>query len=256
MPLIANPNVRDPMSAPWSPIQSGPSTPIANLESLPIATKFKRDGQLLGVAHGSGLFTPLEGSGSSSPSPSDTATPEDRPITEVELVVPAVDDNGRHQEVKTNSVKASPASASPEIQDVESTPILPKDCGWGEASRLPIPPVEAVDHVEETPAAVLAARVSFPSVKPGDNVDAFNARSKAGPDESARDDDNLSRGFDNLKPLVQPSGDAAKCLSEVTEAGDPFKLMGNNSTVAPGAVANDDGAPPISPSSPDEEPPR
>jgi hypothetical protein len=235
MPLIANPNVRDPMSVQWSPVQSGPPTPVAGPECLPAATKFKRDNQLLGAAHSSsGLFTPLEGSGSSSPSPSDTATPEDPPVAEVEPEIPAVKDNGRHREGQATSMVALPVSEPPEIQVVESTVIHPEGCDWGEVPRLSIPPVEVEDHAEGTPAAVPAARVFFQPAEPGDNVDGFDARSEASPGDGFRVDDNLlrkgkqcqdARGSDKPKP----------------------------STVAPGALANDSDASSISSPSSDEK---
>lgn len=182
MPLIANPNVRDPMSAPWSPVQSGPPTPVASLACLPAVTKFKRDNQLLDVVHSSsGLFTPLEGSGSPAPSPSDTASPEGRPGVEAETEIPVVDDDEQHNATPTG---------------------LPGDGGWEEIPRLSLPPAEIVDHVEGTLTATPATRVFFQPVKPSDSVEGFDAQSEANSDDGVRDDDGL--------PLIHPSVDATK----------------------------------------------
>src|SRR5882757_7248072 len=120
MPLVANPNVRDPTSAPWSPVQSGPSTPAAGLAHLPTVAKFKRDNQLLGTTHASsGLFTPLEGSGSSSPSPSDIETPADRGGMEIETRAPAADNDEQPQQEETVSVLTSTTTGSSEILEAE-----------------------------------------------------------------------------------------------------------------------------------------
>lgn len=261
------------MSAPLSPVQSGPPTPVASLAYSPAVTKFKRDNQLLGVAHSSsGLFTPLEGSGSSSPSPSDTATPEERPCVEVGAEMPVADRDRRHQEGQTNFIVASPASGSPDIQDVGSNPI-PEDGNWEEVPRLSMPPAEIMDHVEETFTAVPATRVFFQPAQPSENVEGSDARSEAEPNDGVRDDDVLPaivadaprkekrprddvRGLHNPKSLVHPPGDTVKDPPEVTETNDPFKFMGNNSTVAPGAVADDNDVSSISSSSPDEKTPR
>ena len=254
------------MSAPWTPVQSGPPTPVDILACLPAVTKFKRDNQLLGVTHSSsGLFTPLDGS-SSSPSPSDTVTPEDRPGVGIETEMPVIDDDERHREGRTTSMVGSPATGSPEIKEVESSAIpagLPKNGSREEVPRLSMPPAEILDHVEGTHTAVPTTRVFFQPVEPSDNVVDFDARSEANPDDGVRDDNVLptvaadtprketqyqdGRGLD--KPLVHPSWDTMKDLSEVTETDDPFKLTGN-------AVTNDDDVSSIRSSSPDEKTPR
>jgi hypothetical protein len=127
------------MSAPWSPVQSGPSTPVASLAYLPAVTKFKRDNQLLGTTHtSSGLFTPLEGSGSSSPSPSDTATPEDRPGVEAETEVLVVEDDEQHPGGTGYFGVGLPDDCSPEIPEVEpeAVPAAPPKMMTGERSRV------------------------------------------------------------------------------------------------------------------------
>lgn len=253
MPLIANPDVRDPMSAPWSPVQSGPSTPVAGVACLPAVTKFKRDNQLLGVPHSSsGLFTPPDGSGSSSPSPSDTATPEDRPSMEVETEMPVAGDDGRHQEGQTTPMVAPPASGSPEVQGVESNAIpadLSEDGGWEEVPRLSMPPIETADHLEGTLTAVPTAREFFQPVESSDNV-VEDVPRKGNQCQDVQ-------GLGNPKPLVYPSDDTTKDdLEEVIETDDPFKFMGDSSAVTPGAVANNDDVSSISSSPPDEKTPR
>lgn len=269
MPLVANPNVRDPTSATRSPVQSGPSTPVVNPAYLPAVTKFKRDNQLLGVTHSSsGLFTPLEGSGSSSPSPSDTATPEDRPNMEVETEIPVVDDDERHREGSTTSMVAPPTNGSPDIQDVESNAAptnLPEDGDWEEVPRLSMPPDEVADHAEPTLTAVPATRVFFQPGEPSDRVEGFDAQGKADSGDDVPDDGDLphkskqcqdTQGLHNPKHLVRPSDDIAKDLLEITETGDHFKPTGDNNTVNSGVTADDDDLSSLSSYSSDEKTPR
>ena len=267
MPLIANPNVRDPMSTPWSPVQSGPSTPVASLTYLPAVAKFKRDNQLLGTVHtSSGLFTPLEGSNSSSPSPSDTTTPEDRPDAEVETKVPVVEDDEQHIEEQVTLVLASPTDGSPEVPEVEpeTVPTGPPGDGWEEIPRLPTPPAEVLDHVEGALPTGPVSRVFF-QPESNNDVESLDVRSEADRGDRTKDSDALPvdtvatpregnedpPGLNNAEPLVHAVGDT-KDLPEVVEMDDPFKLMGSDSTVAPGAVANDNESS-IASSSPDEE---
>ena len=269
MPLVANPNVRDPMSAPWSPVQSGPSTPVVSLTYLPAVAKFKRDNQLLGTVHtSSGLFTPLEGSGSSSPSPSDTTTPENRPDVEVETDVLVVEDYELHIEEQATLVSTSPMNGSPEIPEVEpeAVPTSPSEDGWGEIPRLPTPPAEIIDHVEGALPAGPVSRVFFQPGEPSNNVEGLDVRSEAyrgdhtnGSDvlivdtvATTREGNEDAPGLTDAEPLAHSTGDTKDFL-EVVETDDPFKLMGNNSTVAPGAVANDNDEPSIASSSPNEE---
>ena len=233
------------MSAPWSPVQSGPPTPVAGLVYLPAVTKFKRDNQLPGTVNtGSGLFTPLEGSGSSSPSPSDDgATPEDQlsPDAETEITVAEVDE--QRLEERATSVLTSPTTTPPET--TETVPAGPSEGdGWGDIPRLPTPPTER----EDLPTGPVT-RVFFQPEAPGD-VGGLDARTGAG------------RGGDALAALAVdtpregnggPSRLGDTGIPKVTEPDDPFKLMGNDSTVAPGAVTNDDDGSSIASSSPDEE---
>lgn len=267
MPLVANPNVRDPMSVPRSPAQSGPSTPVGNLAYLPAVTRFKRDNQLLAAAHSnSGLFTPLEGSGSSSPSPSDTATPEDPTCAEVETEAPTVDDSGQHRKEWAASVAVSPIRDSPDVGDVEHQAIPtgpPEDDDWGEIPLLPRLPVEIVDHVEGTPATVPATRVFFQPEAPDYNVGGSDVRSEAdrdgcaslmvAADASHEERCQDTQGLNNLEPSVHLTDHTARDLPESTDADHPFKLMGNSSAIPTDAVTNDDDASSISSSSPDEE---
>lgn len=255
MPLVANPNVRDPMSAPWSPVQSGPPTPVAGPAYLPAVTKFKRDNQLLGTANtNSGLFTPLEGSGSSSPSPSDGATPEElSPSAETKITV--VEEDEQHPEERATSVLASPTTALPETTEVEPEAVpasLSEGDGWGDIPRLPTPPTER----EDLPTGPVT-RVFFQPEAPGD-VGGLDARTEADRSGDAlpalvvgipREGNGNAAGLGDVKPLFHTTHDTD--LSEVTD--DPFKLMGNNSTVAPGAATNDDDGPSIASSPPDEE---
>jgi hypothetical protein len=267
MPLIANPNFRDPMSAPWSPVQSEPSTPVAALAYLPAVTRFKRDNQLLGTAQtSSGLFTPLEGSGSSSPS--DSVTPEDRADAEVEVEeVLVVENDEEPKEGQATSVLASPMTGSPEISEVEPEAIptgSPEDDDWGEIPRLPTPPAEMVDDFEEDLPTGSATRVFFQPEEPSEGLD---ARSEVDRDYNTEGGDALPMvaadvpyqenegvpGLDDAETLVLTTDVTTKRLSEVTETVDPFKLMGNDSTVAPGAVMDDDDDSSIASSSLDEE---
>ena len=270
MPLVANPNVRDPMSAPWSPVQSGPSTPVAGLAYLPAVTKFKRDNQLLGTPHtSSGLFTPLEGSGSSSPSPSDTATPEDRPGVHAETEAPAVEDDEQHLGDQVTSALASPMTAPPEIPEVdpEVAPTgSPEDDSWGDIPRLPTPPTEVVDHGGEGLPTGPVTRVFFQPEESNDNVGCLDTRSGADHDDDTkgsgtfpalaidtpRGENGGAPGSNDTKPLVHTTDDTTKDLPEVTET-DPFKLIGTNSTVASGAAVSDNDESSIASSSPDEE---
>lgn len=263
MPLVANPNVRDPMSAPWSPVQSGPPTPVASVAYLPAVTKFKRDNQLVGVAHSSsGLFTPLEGSGSSSPSPSDTATPEDQPGGEDQTEGPGVDGEGKDREGRATSVVVSPIGD----QCVKPEAILanpPEDGNCEEIPRLQKLPDDTMDPVITTPTAT---KVFCQPVESNGNVEGLRARSEADPDDSQygdgipvivadspREEEQCQgvRGLDDSEPSVSPADATAKDLLEVTEADEISELMGNNSTVAPGTVTDDDDASSICPSSPD-----
>lgn len=255
MPLVANPNVRDPMSAPWSPAQSSPPTPVASLAYLPAVTKFKRDNQLLGTANtSSGLFTPLEGSGSSSPSPSDDTTPEELdPDVETEITV--VEEDEKHPEEQATSVLASQTTTLPETAEVEPEAVpagLSEGDGWGDIPRLPTPPTERKD----TPTGPVT-RVFFQPEAPGD-MGGLDARTEADRDGDAlpalvvgtpREGNGNTAGLGDVKPLLHTMHDAD--LPEVTN--DPFKLMGNNSTVAPGAATNDDDGSSIASSPPDEE---
>ena len=269
MPLVANPNVRDPMSAPWSPIQSGPPTPVAGLAYLPAVTKFKRDNQLLGTAHtGSGLFTPLEGSGSSSPSPSDTTTPEVQSGANVETEAPAAEDNEQHLgeqaiSILTSSITTSPGNAEVEPEVVPADPS--EDDSWGDIPRLPTPPTEIMDYSEGDLLNGPVTRVFFQPDESND-MGGFDTRSEADHDNDTKDGDALpalaadtpseedgdAPGLSGAKSLVHTADDTTD-LPEVTEVDDPFKLMGNNSTVALGAVVNDDDGSSIASSSPDEE---
>jgi len=241
MPLVANPNVRDPMSAPWSPVQSGPSTPVAGLAYLPAVTKFRRDNQLLGNAHtSSGLFTPLEGSGSSSPSPIDTVTPEDRSGVDVETEAQILEDDEQHQEEQATPVPASPMTTSLEIPEVEpeDTPTgLSEDDGWGEIPRLPTPPAEITEHVESVLSTGSATRVFF-QPEPSENVSGPDVRADRSDDTKDGDLPVLAADILRKEKGDTPGLDTAKPLAHTTD--DPFKLMGNNSTVVPGAAANDD----------------
>ena len=259
MPLVANPNVRDPMSAPWSPVQSGPPTPVAGLMYLPAVTKFKRDNQLPGTTNdSSGLFTPLEGSGSSSPSPSDDgATPEDQlsPDAETEITVVEVDE--QRLEERATLVLTSPTTTLLETTGVEPEavpPSLSEGDGWGDIPRLPTPPTER----EDLPAGPVT-RVFFQPEAPGD-VGGLGARTGTDRDGDAlpalavdtpREGNGDPSGLGDTKPLFHTTGDTG--IPKVTEPDDPFKLMGNNSTVAPGAATNDDDGSSIASSSPDEE---
>ena len=255
------------MSAPRSPIQSGPSTPVAGLAYLPAVTKFKRDNQLLGTAHtSSGLFTPLEGSGSSSPSPSDTATPEDRPSVHAETEVPVVEDDDQHLGEQATSALASPMTTSPETPEVEPEVVPTEDDGWGDIPRLPTPPTEVVDHGEGGLPTGPATRVFFQPEQSNDNVGDLDVRSEVDHDDDPKDGDALptlatdapreesgdAPGSNVTKPFVHTTDDTTKDLPEVIET-DPFKLMGNDSTVAPNPAANDDDESSIASSSPDEE---
>lgn len=270
MPLVANPNVRDPMSAPWSPVQSGPSTPIAGLAYLPAVTKFKRDNQLPGTSHtGSGLFTPLEGSSSSSPSPSDTATPEGRPGMDVQTEVLVDEDGEQHQEQAT-SVLSSPVTPSPEILEVESeaVPTGPsEDDDWGDIPRLPTPPAEIVDDVERDLPTGPVTRVFFQPKESSENAEGidglggidhggstkdYDALPAVAPD-TPREENEDDPGLNDVERLVHTMDDAAKAFPGVTETNDPFKLTGNDSTVAPGAVACDNDETSVASSSSDEE---
>ncbi|KAF9648321.1 hypothetical protein BDM02DRAFT_2279947 [Thelephora ganbajun] len=277
MPLIANPNVRDPMSAPWSPVQSGPSTPVAGVAYLHAVTKFKRDNQLLGTAHtSSGLFTPLEGSGSSSPpSPSDTATPKDRLSVEVETGVLVVDDDKQHQEEQATSALASLMSGSPEIPEVEAEAVPigpPEDHDWGEIPRLPTPPTEIMDHVDGALPTDPVTRIFF-QPESIDNVEGLDPQSEADRDDP-EDGDALSivavdiprvekvyaPGSTDAELFIHLTNDTANSITkdrpEVTGINDPFKLMGNNSTVAPGAVTDDNDESSMSSSLDEEATPR
>ena len=226
MPLIANPNVRDPMSAPRSPDQSGPSTPITSLVYPPAVAKFKRDNQLLGVTHSSsGLFTPLEGSGSSSPSPSDTVTPEDQSGAEIEIETPVLDDDGQRREEQTSPNVVSPARVSPEFQDVETNAIPtcpPKGGGWEGVARLPMPPAEIVNRLEGTSTAVPATQVFFQPVEASGNVEGSDTRGEVNPDGVRND----------VSPVI-----VADALRKENQCEDARRLhnpkpMGNSSTVA------------------------
>lgn len=270
MPLVANPDVRDPMSVPWSPVQSGPSTPIAGLAYLPAVTKFKRDNQLLGTAHtNSGLFTPLEGSGSSSPSPSDTATPEDRPGVHAEMEVSVVEDDEQHLGEQATSVLASPMTTSPKVPEVE-TEVVPtgssEDNGWGDILRLPTPPTETADHGEEGLSIRPVTRVFFQPEEPNSNVGDPSARYEVDRDDETKGGDALPElamdtpregdvdapGSNDTKPLAHTMDNTTKGLPEVTET-DPFKLVGNDNTFAPDAAASDNDDSSIASSSPDEK---
>jgi len=259
MPLIANPNVRDPMSAPWSPVQSGPSTPVAGLSYLPAVTKFKRDNQLLGTAHtNSGLFTPLEGSGSSSPSPSDTTTPEDRAGAEPETELLVVEIDEQPEEEQATSVSTSPMPSSQEILEVEpeAVPIgPPEDDDWGEIPRLPTPPAEMVDLVEGALPAGPATPVFVQPVESIGNDDGSGVLTTANHDGDTEKDgappaiaEGVPRSND-ADPLFNKISNTNESLAEFTETDDPFKLMGNDSTIAPGAVADDNDASSIASSS-------
>ena len=259
MPLIANPNVRDPMSAPWSPVQSGPSTPVAGLSYLPAVTKFKRDNQLLGTAHtSSGLFTPLEGSGSSSPSTSDTTTPEDRADAETETEVLVVEIDEEHEEEQDTSASASPMPGSQGILEVEreAAPIgPPEDDDWGEIPRLPTPPAEMVDLVEGALLAGPATPVFVQPVESSGSDEGLGVLIMADHGDDTEKDgappaiaEGVPRSND-ADPLFYKTDHANKCLPEVSETDDPFKLMGNHSTIAPGAVADDNDASSIASSS-------
>lgn len=257
MPLIANPNVRDPMSAPWSPVQSGPSTPIAGQSYLPAVAKFKRDNQLLGTAHtSSGLFTPLEGSGSSSPSPSDITTPEDRASAGVDTEVSVVEDDERPKDEQASPVSGSPIAGSPEIPEVEPEDVLagpPEDDDWGEIPRLPTPPAEIVDRVEESFPTDSATRVFTQPEEPYGGIVVLDTPTEAHRTYVTNVDNTLlvvvadtphegnedAPGLDDVKPLLCQTNGATKDLPEVTETDDPFKLLGNDSAIAPGAVASD-----------------
>jgi len=250
MPLIANPNVRDPMSAPWSPIQSGPSTPVAGLSYLPAVTKFKRDNQLLGTAHtSSGLFTPLEGSNSTSPSPSDPTTPEDRTGADIETDVVVIEIDEQPKEEQVTSVSASPVPASPGILEVEpeAPPTGPPEGDdWEEIPRLPTPPAEMVDHVEGALTAGPATPVFVQPAESSGNIRGHCVLTEADRDGDTEGDDappaiaEDAPISDDADSLFHKTDEVTKCLPEVTETDDPFKLMGNDSTIAPGAVANDD----------------
>lgn len=272
MPLIANPDVRDPMSAPWSPVQSGPSTPIAGLSYLPAVTKFKRDNQLLGTVHtSSGLFTPLEGSGSSSPSSSDTTTPEDRAGAgaETELLVVEIDE--QPEEERATSVPTSPMPGSHGVLEVEPEAAPtgpPEDDDWGEIPRLPTPPAEMVGLVEGALPAGPATPVFVQPMEFSGNAEVLSVLTTADHrGDTGKDDlpptiaEGISRSND-ADPLFHNTDNTDKRFSEVTEMDDPFKLMGNDSTIAPGAVTDDNDASSIASSSvtsssiDEEEPPR
>ena len=250
MPLVANPNVRDPMSAPWSPVQSGPPTPVACLSYLPAVTKFKRDNQLLGTAHtSSGLFTPLEGSGSSSPSPSDTTTPEDRTGVEVETELLVVEIDEQPKEEQATSVSPSPTPGPPGIPEVEpevSPTGPPEDDDWEEIPRLPTPPAEMMDRLEGAFPAGPATPVFVQPVESSGNVAGPGSLTEAGRDSDTEKDDALPAipedvpRFNDIDPLFHKTGNTTKSPPEVTEPDDPFKLMGNDSSIAPDAVADDD----------------
>ena len=230
------------MSAPWSPAPSGPPTPVTSLAYLPGVTKFKRDNQLSGVTHGSGLFTPLEGSGSSSPSPSGTMTPEDPVVAEVETVV---DDDQRYQvEERITSAVVSPTNGSSNLYGVEADVVplgSPQGDDWEEVPRLSVPPAETLDHLEGTLAAIPATRVFF-QPESGENVEGLDAQSGAGRDDDIRSSDVLpvtaadtppkeeqhqgARELDKQEPLVRPTD-------------DPFKLMEHNRVIAPDTAPSD-----------------
>ena len=266
MPLVANPNVRDPMSAPWSPVQSEPSTPVASLAYLPAVTKFKRGNQLPGFAHSSsGLFTPLEGSGSSSPSPSDTATPEDRPDRQVEAEGLPADDDGQHREESATRVVVRNLL---DIQgaEPEATPVSPHDGDWEEIPRLPELPAETVDHVVATPP--VATRVFFQPVESNDDAEDIGARSETNPDNGAQDADtppvvvaDSCRGEGLAQDIQRPDNpelsvhslDTTNDPPKVIETENPFKLVEDNRAAAPGAVTNDNDVPSVCPPSPNEE---
>jgi len=259
MPLVANPDVRDPMSAQWSPVQSGPSTPVAGLSYLPAVTKFKRDNQLLGTTHtSSGLFTPLEGSGSSSPSPSDTTTPEDRAGAVAEAEVLVVEIGEQPEEEQATSVSASPVPHSQGILEVEPEAAPagpPEDDDWGEIPRLPTPPAEMVDLVEGALPAGPATPVFVQPVEPSGNDEGRGTLTMADHDGDTKKDGAppaIAEGvprYNDADPSPYKTRNANKSIREVTETDDPFQLMGNDSTIAPGAVADDNDASSIASSS-------
>lgn len=259
MPLIANPNVRDPMSAPWSPVQSGPSTPIAGLSYLPAVTKFKRDNQLLGTAHtSSGLFTPLEGSGTSSPTSSDITTPEDRAGAAAETDVLVVEIDEQPEEELATSVSTSPMPGPHGIPEVEleAAPTgPPEDDDWGEIPRLPTPPAEMVDIVEGTLPAGPATPVFVQPMESNGDAEGLGLLTMADHDGQAEKDDAppaIAEGAprsSDADPLFHKTGNTNKSLPDVTETVDPFKLMGNDSTIAPGAVVDDNDASSVASSS-------
>lgn len=272
MPLVANPNVRDPMSAPRSPVQSGPSTPVAGLAYLPAVAKFKRDNQPPGTSHtGSGLFTPLEGSGSSSPSHSDTAIPEGAGAG-VETDVPVVTNDKQLKEEQTTSMLTSSMIGSPVILEVgpEVVPTgPPEDDDWGEIPRLPTPPAEIADHVEGTLPTGPVTRVFF-QPEPSSNIDGLDEQTEADRDDDTQGSDSLPvvatdvpheenedvPGSDDLRPLPHTTEDTAKDLLEDTETEDPLKLTWNDGTTAPDAVTDDSDDSSIASCSIDEETPR
>ena len=259
MPLIANPNVRDPMSAPWSPVQSGPSTPVAGLSYLPAVTKFKRDNQLLGIVPtNSGLFTPLEGSGSSSPSSSDTTIPEYRAGAEARTEVLVVEIDEQPEEEQSTSASVSPVPDSRGILEVEpaATPTgPPEDDDWGEIPRLPTPPAEMVDLVEGALSAGPATPVFAQPVESSGHDEGFGVPAMAHHDGDTEKDCALPaiaegvQRFNGADALFHKTDNTNRSLTGVTETDDLFKLMGNDSTIAPGAVSDDNDASSIASSS-------
>ena len=267
MPLVANPNVRDPMSAPWSPVQSEPSTPVAGLAYLPAVTKFKRDNQLLGITHtNSGLFTPLEGSSSPSPSPSNTATPEDRTGAESETEVQVAEEDEQLGEEQLASVSVSPMAGSPEVPEVEAeVPTGPPESDdWGEIPRLPTPPAEMVDNTEGALPAGPATRVFFQPEQSNNDIGGLDASTETDRNGGTEDGDVFpmvaadtphkgdedAPELDGAQPLFCST---TKDTLEVTETDGPLEIMENDSTVAPGAVANNSDDSSIASSSLDEE---
>jgi hypothetical protein len=157
-------------------------------------------------------------------------------------------------------------AGSPEIPEVEPEAV-PTGDGWEEIPRLPTPPAEIVDHVEGALPTGPATRVFFQPKEPSNNVEGLDVRTEADYDGDSKDGDALpavaagsphegnedASGLNDVEPLVRTTDDTTKGLPEVTETDDPFKLMGNDSTVAPGAVVNDNDDSSIASSSLDEE---
>ncbi|OBZ69795.1 hypothetical protein A0H81_10400 [Grifola frondosa] len=233
MPVSADPTVPDPTSISHTPVSPSPANSESGRDESPSAAFSLSETASPGF---SGLFTPLPDGGSEH----STASSEDADLETNDLAgsmtVPETS-NARECDEYTATPIADQVESIPSITEEGKNTTLKENVDEADGAELPdLPEVASTNVTLETSRSVEASTEKPVSQRPAGGSKASRDAELPG-DVDADADGELDPDYvahHNDAVLPEPVVEEEKAL-KITET-DPFRLMGSDSKVAPGAV--------------------